>query len=207
MIYEMRTYTLKVGAVAAYERAFEEALKVRQKYSKLGAFWHTEIGTLNRVIHMWAYDSLQQRADIRAASVKDESGLWPPRAAELILSQEVEILETLPNVKPWGEPQQWGGLYEMRIYTYTGADFPAAAARFNEKLPGRDGVYPVAGIFQTVQGHLNRLYQIYPYKSWDHREEVRAAAREAGVWPPNAEVRPTEQFVQFMYPASFSPLQ
>ena len=41
MIYEVRTYTLKPGSVAKFEENFGKALPARQKYSKLGAFWHT----------------------------------------------------------------------------------------------------------------------------------------------------------------------
>ena len=47
MIYEVRTYTLKPGSVAQFEENFGKALPARQKYSKLGAFWHSEIGPLN----------------------------------------------------------------------------------------------------------------------------------------------------------------
>jgi hypothetical protein len=202
----MRTYTLKVGAVAEYERIFGEAYSVREKYSKLGGFWHTEIGTLNQVIHIWPYESMQHRADTRAASMKDASGLWPPRAAELIVAQEVDILDAVPNMKPWDGPKQWGEVYEMRIYTYAPADMQKALAAFNDALPGRDGVYPVAGMFAASQGNLNRLFQLFPYKSWDHREEVRAEFRKAGVWPPHAEVRPLNQRVIYMHPAAFSPI-
>ena len=53
MIYEVRTYTLKPGSVAKFEENFAAALPHREKYSKLGAFWHTEIGPLNQVIHVW----------------------------------------------------------------------------------------------------------------------------------------------------------
>ena len=84
MIYEMRVYTVKPGSVGEYESRFAEAYKAREKYSKLGAMWHTEIGPLNQVIHIWPYESLQQRAEIRATSAKDPSGLWPPRTPELL---------------------------------------------------------------------------------------------------------------------------
>ena len=46
MIYEVRTYTLKPGSVAQFEENFGKALPHREKYSKLGGFWHTEIGPL-----------------------------------------------------------------------------------------------------------------------------------------------------------------
>ena len=56
MIYEVRTYSIKPGGVAEFERRFGEALPHRTKYSPLGAFWHTEIGPLNEVIHVWPYE-------------------------------------------------------------------------------------------------------------------------------------------------------
>ncbi len=43
MIYEVRTYTLKPGNVAKFEENFAKALPYREKYSKLGAFWHSDI--------------------------------------------------------------------------------------------------------------------------------------------------------------------
>jgi len=47
MIYEVRTYTLRPGgAVAEFEERFAKRLPLREKHSKLGAFWHTEFGPL-----------------------------------------------------------------------------------------------------------------------------------------------------------------
>jgi hypothetical protein len=62
MIYEIRTYTLKPGQTPEFEKRFEASLSVRLKYSELAAFWHTEIGPLNQVIHVWSYKNLAQRA-------------------------------------------------------------------------------------------------------------------------------------------------
>ena len=51
MIYEVRTYDMKPGTVADCEKAFGESLPHREKDSPLAAFWHTDIGPLNQVIH------------------------------------------------------------------------------------------------------------------------------------------------------------
>src|SRR5690554_2768107 len=111
MIYEIRIYTTKPGAVPEYEKRFAEAYEVRQKYSKLGGMWHTELGPLNQVIHIWPYESLQQRAEIREAAAKDPSGKWPPNTSELLVSQEVDIADPVKNMVDWtGEPQQWGNI-------------------------------------------------------------------------------------------------
>ena len=61
MIYEMRTYNLKPHAVPEFEKRFGEALPYREKYSPLGALWYTEIGRIGQVIHVWPYQSIEER--------------------------------------------------------------------------------------------------------------------------------------------------
>ena len=51
-------------------------IEKRQTYSKLAAFWYTEIGPLNQVIHVWPYENALERSKIRAEVVKDK--VWPP---------------------------------------------------------------------------------------------------------------------------------
>jgi hypothetical protein len=206
MLYEMRTYTLKPGMVGEYEKRFAEAYEVRQNYSKLGAMFRTEIGNINNIRHFWQYNDLQERADIRAKSAQDPSGKWPPKTPELLVNQEVTILDPVKGMPDWDGPKEWGTVYELRIYSYSGADIGKAAEAFGEALAGRHAVYPVAGMFTSQQGDLGTLYQLFPYKNWAHREEVRTEFRKQGVWPPRAEVRPQRQRVEFLLPSSFSPL-
>src|SRR5438067_11012118 len=68
MIVEMRTYTLQPGTVAQFEERFGAALAVRAKLSPLAAFWHTEVGPLNRVIHGCPYKYFEERTRGRAES-------------------------------------------------------------------------------------------------------------------------------------------
>src|SRR6516165_7619872 len=49
MIYEVRTYTLRPGTLADFEERYAKRLPLRERHSKLGAFWHTEFGPLNQV--------------------------------------------------------------------------------------------------------------------------------------------------------------
>lgn len=77
MIYEIRTYDIKPGSLAEVEKRFAEAYEHRKKRSPLAAFWHTEIGPLNQIIHVWPYKDLAERDRIRAEAVKDKT--WSPR--------------------------------------------------------------------------------------------------------------------------------
>jgi hypothetical protein len=207
MLYEIRTYTLKPGCVAEYEKRFAEAYEVRTKYSPMYGMWHTEIGPLNQMIHIWAYDSLQHRFDVRAAATRDPSGDWPPKTSELVVAQESDILTPIQGMHHHNGVQELGGMYELRMYTYSAGAISSVAQAFAAAYAGRHAVYPVAGIWTSDLGNLNRLYQLFPYKDWDHRDKVRTELREKNVWPPHAEARPVSQLVRHMIPAPFSPLR
>ena len=66
MIVEMRTYRMKPGSIPEVENRFAEGLRERTKVSPLGAFFHTEVGPLNRIIHCWPYDDLAHRSKVRS---------------------------------------------------------------------------------------------------------------------------------------------
>ena len=89
MIIEMRTYTLQPGTVATFEERFAEALPVRAKVSPLAAFWHTEVGPLNRVIHVWPYENLEERTRLRAEATKLQG--WPPNTREFVVEQQSDV--------------------------------------------------------------------------------------------------------------------
>ncbi len=206
MIFELRTYTVKPNSVPQVEKLFEEAMETRLKYSPLVGFWHTDIGPLNQVIHMWKYESLQERAEVRAAAINDPSGNWPPKITELLETMSSDILVPGATNDPLDGPREWGNLYELRMYTY-----PSGAARnvlkhFSESVERRAAIYPHGGFFMSDLGELNRFYQLWPYKDWGHREEIRKQYVGTDIWPPHTEEKPVHQLVRHMVPASFSPL-
>ena len=90
MIVEFRTYRLKPGSVPQAEERFGQALPARTKLSPLAAFWHTEVGPLNRIIHVWPYDSFEARSRVRGEATKLEG--WPPNIREFVEEQESENL-------------------------------------------------------------------------------------------------------------------
>jgi hypothetical protein len=60
-------------------------------------YFMTEIGPLNQVVHMWGYDSLDQRTERRAALGADPA--WQAYVAKirpLIITQESKILLPMP---------------------------------------------------------------------------------------------------------------
>ncbi|MEE9199515.1 MAG: NIPSNAP family protein [Dehalococcoidia bacterium] len=204
MIYEVRTYTLATGAVPQYEESFARAMHHREKYSKLTAYWHTEIGPLNQVVHIWAYDDLAHRAKVREAVAKEPN--WPPAEAHLIQHMESEIVVPAPFMRPI-EPGHYGNIYEMRIYDCQPWAMPEIMKRWGEKIPGREKYSPCLACGYTELGGLNKLIHIWPYESMEERARIRQESVKSGDWPPN-----TREFIlrmqnKILIPAEFSPVK
>lgn len=71
-IYELRNYRAKTGgAVRQWLEHFTAVLPAREKHSKIVGLWHTEAGQPNEVCHLWAYSSLDARAEARGNAMKD----------------------------------------------------------------------------------------------------------------------------------------
>jgi len=205
MIYEIRTYSLAVGNLAEVEKRFGEAYEYRKKYSPLAAFWHTEIGPLNEIIHVWPYQDLSERARIRAEVAKEPN--WPPKIAEFIRSQQAEILIPFP-FSPLPVPGKPGPFYEMRIYTFKPGTLPDTMKSWEAKLPERMKLSPLVIVGNVDLGEVNRFIQIWAYSSLDQRTAVRAKAVQLGVWPPGGgAARLLSQANKILMPAAFSPMQ
>jgi len=204
MIYEVRTYTLEPGTVAQFEAGFAEALPHREKYSPLAAFWHTDIGPLNQVIHVWPYENLGERESIRAAAAQDPH--WPPADLSMIQTMESEIWNPASFMRPMGGGQELGGVYEMRVYTYKPGSMPELLRRWEKALPWREQFSPCAAAMHSELGGLNRWMHIWPYRDLNHREEVRKASAGTPNWPSGAPGR-IRQENKIMVPAAFSPMR
>ncbi|HXH12725.1 MAG TPA: NIPSNAP family protein [Alphaproteobacteria bacterium] len=204
MIYEVRTYTLKPGSVAEAEKRFGEALAAREKHSKLGAFWHTDVGPLNQIIHVWPYESLQHRTQVREAAAKEVG--WPPKIQEFIETMESEIFIPAPFMRPLGN-QTLGNVYEMRIYTYQPGAMSEVLKRWADSIVDREKLSPLAACWYSEIGGLNKFVHIWPYKDLEERARIRAESQKLPKWPP-----PTREFLmrqenKLLIPAAFSPMK
>ena len=206
MIIEMRSYTLQPGTVAAFEERFAKALPVRAKVSPLAAFWHTEVGPLNRVIHVWPYDDLGARTRLRAEATKLEG--WPPNVGEFEVELQSDIYIPAPFSPPL-EPRRLGDLYEIRIYTFKPGGIQGVIDRWSDHIARRTELSPLVGAWSSELGGLNKLCHIWAYKDAAERFGIREEARAKGIWPPPSRGGPNMMIKQenmLVVPASFSPL-
>ena len=134
MIHEIRTYDLKPRSVPEFLEKTGAMLPGRLKYTPLGGFFHTEVGPLNQVVHIWPYDDMNHRAETRAKVIED--GVWPPDNAGIILNMQSEIYYPAPFMEPLG-PRKIGPLFELRIYTYASGDVPKVVAAWGDAIEER----------------------------------------------------------------------
>jgi len=100
MILEIRTYTAAVGATQQWLEYYgKNGLAIQQEMlGKLVFFGTTEIGTLNQITHIWAYNSLAEREQKRGAMAKDPRwhAYLKNQPAGALIAQESKILNPVP---------------------------------------------------------------------------------------------------------------
>ncbi|MBI2525927.1 MAG: NIPSNAP family protein [Candidatus Rokubacteria bacterium] len=205
MIYEIRTYSLAPGSLGEVEKRFGEGYEHRKKYSELTAFWHTEIGPLNEIVHVWGYRDLAERARIRGEAAKDPN--WPPRVGEFVRAMRSEIVVPF-SFSPEIRPGKVGPIFELRYYTLKPGMLPEVAKGWEAKLPERAKLSPVVLAGGVEFGQANGFVHIWAYPSLDERARIRGEAVQKGVWPPSGgRDRLLTQENKILLPAAFSPLQ
>ena len=204
MIIEVRTYRLKPGSVAEVENRFGEALRDRVKVSPLGAFFHTEVGPLNRIIHCWPYENLGERTRLRGEAMKLPG--WPPKIQEFLEEMESKIIIPAP-FSPKLEERRLGNLYEIRTYTMLPGAAPTVIEKWAERIEGRTKLSPLAFCGHTELGGLNQWIHVWAYQDAAERFAIRDQARATGAWPPATRGQFVKQENMFVIPAEFSPLR
>jgi hypothetical protein len=212
MIYELRTYTVKPGAIGDMVKAASTVSRdIRgDNFGKLEGYWFTEIGPLNQVMHMWSYRDFEERAKLRAELAKNPrwGGEYLPLIRPLLVRQDVRLLNA---VRPPVAPASTGNIYEFRNYRAK----PAGAAKqwldaFTAALPAREKYSKIAGLWQTEAGQPNEVCHLWAYPDLNARTEARASAMKDPDWQAFLKVGSPlleEMHSTIMLPAPHSPLK
>jgi hypothetical protein len=99
MIVEERCYTLKPGTVHLYYQDYNpRGLKIQARIlGNLIGYFHTEIGQLNKVVHLWGYDSLAERERRRALLAADPEWLeYLKQSPDIVTDMKSRILVPAP---------------------------------------------------------------------------------------------------------------
>lgn len=125
-VFELRTYALKPTHVGEYVALTKEKFHLRTAHSVLNGFWFHELGgTLNAATHIWQYDSLSHRAEVRAALGKDPEWIsqYVSKLLPCLESQVNQVCIATPGVSAHGilAPEELkNGVYQMVSYGSSG---------------------------------------------------------------------------------------
>ena len=89
-IYEIRTHMYRPGAMPTVLERWAKAIPARTQLSPLAACWYSDLGTLNKFVHIWPYTSLDERTRVRVEAAQLPH--WPPDTKELLLTQQNKIV-------------------------------------------------------------------------------------------------------------------
>lgn len=100
MIVEMREYTLQAGKVPEYLKLYErEGFEIqREILGHLVGYYATEVGpAVNQVVHLWAYESFEDREQRRARLAADPG--WQSylqKVRPMLVQQRNRIMKPAP---------------------------------------------------------------------------------------------------------------
>jgi hypothetical protein len=99
MVVEERIYQMRIGSVPEYFKLYEaEGMAVQLKHlPHMVGYYVTEIGPQHVVVHLWAYDDLNQRDRCRSAMNADPA--WHAYVAKirpLMITQETRVMKPAP---------------------------------------------------------------------------------------------------------------
>src|SRR5947208_13125730 len=99
MYVEERMYTLHPGTAPEYLKHYQnDGMKVQLRHlPHMVGYYSTEVGTLNMVVHLWAYESLDQREKCRAAMYADPAWqAYLAKTRQFLEVQETRIMKCAP---------------------------------------------------------------------------------------------------------------
>jgi NIPSNAP len=211
MIYELRTYTLKQRTLPDVVKAASTvSLDIRKdNYGKLEGYWQTEIGPLNQVMHLWSFQDLNQRAQLRAELHKNPRWVaeYVPLIRPNLMRQEIRLLNGVRGpTAPVGAPN----IYEFRNYRAKPGTVPQWLQLFTKALEVREKYSKIVGLWATEAPQVNEVCHIWAYPDLNARAAVRAEVAKDPRWQEFLKSSTgllEEMHSTVMLPAPHSPLK
>ncbi|KAM3938389.1 protein NipSnap homolog 3A [Leptodactylus fuscus] len=211
-LYELRTYAIKPSMMSSFMQLANENLHLRTAHSELVGFWSFELGGMNKVFHIWKYDSFAHRIAVRAKIAQDKlwQGNFMSKALPMMDTQDNEVAYLVPWCKL--EKPEKPGIYELVSFQFKpgGPAVWGQAFRAAISTHVNTGYTKLIGVFNTEYGLLNQVHVLW----WNENADSRAAGRHLAHEDARvvAAVRESVSFLVsqrnvLMVPAPFSPLK
>jgi hypothetical protein len=181
MILELRSYTFRSGTLDEAIARFETHIPFRMQFSTMAGMWAARSGIRDRLIHIWPYETIQQRMEVRAAA--EATGKWPLPIRDLLIESQSTII--IPaTFAPALEPRRLGRCYELHIDKYLPGAMRDLEAGWGREIARRQAIAPLVTCGRTEIGPLNHWVHLWAYEDAGHRAAVEAELNENRIWPP-----------------------
>eukprot|EP00048_Salpingoeca_helianthica_P023919 m.28267 g.28267 ORF g.28267 m.28267 type:complete len:220 (-) comp9072_c1_seq1:54-713(-) len=207
--YELRKYKVKPSSFSTFLSLTNDHISLRMKHSKLLGYWTSELGGLNEVVHIWEYDSFEQRKAVRKALANDRE--WNDKYFSKILS----LLDSQDNLvmvgvgpKPATFDKSENAVYDLRTYTLK---YPSVTYSWNK--PSREIIHAqkkhgqFVAEFVSAIGPMQTGFHLWRHENGDQRI---ALSTQTEHHIPRAELAANHVIqsvhTQLLVPTPFSPL-
>lgn len=207
-VAELRQYSVKPDKVGTLEKLFTKYIGTRYVHSKPIGFWKAELGTtINKLVSIWEYDNLTQRAGVRLALTKDAKWVneFLPAAMACLDVQENSVM----YAAPWSESlvsnkESGSGLYELATITMESGGptvWESGLKSYVEKVAGREGC-ELAGAWYNDIGNTDNVYLLWRYRDFESRLGCGVALKDSGFLKCRR-----EHSSMILLPSAWSPMQ
>jgi hypothetical protein len=179
MRYELATLTIKIGTVPAVAAGIDAYTKDANAKGQLLGCWMSDIGALNKVFVLRAFEEMSALAHERARALNSAN---PFNCGDAITAMDLVSYAPFPWMPPVA-PGSFGPFYEIRSYLFKTGGLPATMALWEKALPARVERSPLLIGMYALDG-APRFTHIWPYPSLDTRAAIRAKSVADGIWPP-----------------------
>lgn len=197
-IYELRNYSVHPKDINNFLDLSNKWLHLRTKYSKLIGYWRSEIGgPINELVHIWEYDSLNHRAEVRKALAADPAWIenYFSKILPMLQKQENSLCKMMIREIPLAESPGKGGVYEMQ-HIVIGKGMEKSVTAINKiERPSAT----LLGCWNTVLGVQPIGFLLWHHPSQDNvTNTLYKFDEDSGL---------TQFYSRILIPTSWSPMQ
>ena len=187
-LYELRTYQLKPEHFMDYlALTGSDAFKPRTDASKLSGFFMVELGGVlcNSVVHLWEYESLDHRTDVRMHLANDAGfGDYISTIRPWLVSQDAVLTRGILDEELVESAEAGSGKYMLQCFPSEPSEF-----FFDDESPCQ-----IAGGFHTVVGDTSEDYRLIRASTFQELLE-------------GGDATPDDHVSTLLVPTPFSPAQ
>lgn len=171
---------------------------------RLCGAWATDIGHLNRVLVLRAFDGMAEMMEERERALGSDNPFGCVEHLAALSMESYRALDFLPPV----EPGTFGPVYEFRTYRTRINGIGPTAGKWAQAVPEREAYSTLTVAMYGLDG-APRLTQIWPYASLAARAEARSRSVADGKWPPKGgpDWLTPDMTSDIAFPLAFSPLK